>query len=195
MLYSVIFILLFLIVMILIGLSRLDLIYEYNLDGGKDHVVITVSAFRGILKYRKDISKDNKEKEKKTELRDKYIHFKQLYKLFDLTKKYLQKKIMIKDLKIEVEIGTGDACYTGITVGLVWSAVGTAVTIISNVFDTKKIYCNVTPNFSKKSLKLDLDCIFSMRIVNIIVVGLKMLVFYLKNRKTFKRTIGGDLSG
>lgn len=189
MLYLVIFLLL----LTILGLSKAEIIYEYNLDGREDRVVITFSLFWGLFKIRKDISKIKKRK--KTETQDKILHFRQLYRLFDLTKKYLRRKIRIKNLNISIELGTGDACYTGLVTGLAWATVGSIISVITNIFDTEKFSCNIIPDFSKKTLKLDLDCIFSIRIVNIIVVGLKMLIFYLKNRKKFERTIGGDLSG
>lgn len=183
-------------------LTKAEIVYELNLINGKDRVVVTVSFFWGLLKIKKDITKLKEENEGKsekkddrTELRDKFLHFRQLYKLFQLTKKYLGRRITIKDLKVELEIGTEDACQTALLTGMGWSVVGSSLTVITNTFKTHKIYCNIVPNFSKKILKLDLDCIFTLKIVHIIVVGIKMLIYYLKNKEKFKRTIGGDVSG
>lgn len=194
MLYLVIF----LFVLIAIGMSKAEIIYEYSIKGGNDHVIITIYLLWKLIKFRKDISKDTDKKEKQktdTELHDKYIHLKQLYHLFSIIKKYLNKKLEISDLKIKFEIGTGDACYTGIAAGMAWSLIGTAISTITSTFKTKKFNCKVLPDFNKRTVKLDLDCIFTIKIVHIIVVALKMLIYYLKNKHKFKKTVGGDLSG
>ncbi len=193
MLYLVFFILLAIIIIILFFIKvYIKLSYEANKQG--DHITISVYALKGLLKITREVGpkgikgeKDDsadKEVEKSkrgiSEIYDKIVHFRTVYKTVIGIKNYIERKVDFEELKIHAVFGTGDACLTGISGGLAWSATGIIVSFFSNKFGDFKKDIKLTPDFSEKKLNLDLHCIFKTKIVYIIVVGLKYLTILLK---------------
>lgn len=195
MLYLVFFILLSIIIIILFFIKvYIKLSYEANKQG--DHITISVYALKGLLKITREVGpkgikgkkkgKEDKDVEKTKrgifEIYDKIVHFKTVYKSVINIKNYIERKVDFEELKIYADFGTGDACLTGISGGLAWSAAGIIVSFFSNKFGDFKKDIKITPDFSEKKLNLDLHCIFKTKIVYIIVVGLKYLTILLKGK-------------
>ncbi len=201
MLYPVFFIGILLILFIGFAFTKARLLLEYGFDGKSGKLVLTFILLRGLVKYRYIVTDREKkgEGEKRAEMADVYVRFKQSYRQFYETgksiKDYLEKKLLVEDLRIDMTLGTGDACHTGILSGMAWAATGILVSFVSNTFETGKLHCNIKPDFSKPVFKVDFDCIFSLKVVHIIVVSVKFLFHYIKNRRKHKRMIGGDISG
>ncbi|MCX7843184.1 MAG: DUF2953 domain-containing protein [Clostridia bacterium] len=101
----------------------------------------------------------------------------------------------MKKVIAELEVGTGDAAQSGIVSGLAWTLLGNLMSIFTNVFKTCRFRYNVKTNFSKAVFNMDFFCIFSIKIVNIIVVGMRLAVLFLKNRDKLKKATGGDMFG
>jgi len=159
---------------------------------------IQVDGLRLVrIKKGKVVKKDKKEekKEKKKEglnLADIYQKTKSVKCFYDLNKKYireiidyLKKKLAVQEISLKIRTGTGDAFYTGILSGLMWSVTGVIVSFICSNFRVMKKCIDVQPNFSKKEMKIDFYCILKTKLVHIIVVRIK---FYklLKNKRNCK---------
>ena len=100
--------------------------------------------------------------------------------------KTLKKGLIIKEIKCYIKEGTGDAFNTAILYGLLWNLFGLMQTFVMNNFVVKKEEITIEAEFMEKFWKLNFDCIFSIRVVNIILMCKEFLRYYLKNRK------GGD---
>lgn len=221
MLYLGIFVFLVIAAVILLFIIKVSIILEYVMDGNDDHTTISVAALGGLLKFKREFSlkglktpakgkgdekardkEEEKEKDKDKGLAglyDKYTHFKAVYGEIKKIGIYLKKKLVLKELSLEVSIGTGDAFYTGIVTGAAWGIAGAVTALIVNSFKTEKYRVNVKPDYMEEKLNVDLFCIFVTKSVYIIVVGLKYffarLMERLKEKHKLKFMIGGGLFG
>lgn len=211
--YSAIFIFaLFLIVLILN--IREDILVEYNRLRRDDSIDLSISALWGIIKFKYeiplvDLSKDGlrfirirKEgrKEKEVQKEKKVASFKSVYqklkdaKCFYNTNKrfirdiicYIKRRVVIKDFNLKVKFGTDDAFYTGILSGILWSASGIITSYLCSNMRVLKKKVDIQSNFMEKELTVDFYCIFSIKIVHIIVVKIKLFLYSKKNRKCKK---------
>ncbi|HHV99022.1 MAG TPA: DUF2953 domain-containing protein [Clostridiaceae bacterium] len=142
---------------------------------------------------KKDKKEDKKEKKKKgLNPVDIYKKIKSIKCFYDQNKKYirdiinyLKKKLTVQEFSLKVRLGTGDAFYTGILNGLMWSITGAVLSFICSNFCVIKKCIDVQPNFSKKEMKIDFYCILKTKLVHIIVVRIKFYKF-LKNKRNCK---------
>lgn len=210
MLYLVVFIFLVFFTLAFI-LSEVNISIEHVRNGWKDHTVLSVSIFMGIIKYRYEFSlTDIKEngikfirvkkkavkKEKTEDKSKKMLGFDELYKgivylkekyhsyerILKRLKKYLKYKIAFKELDINITLGTGDACFTGILSGAAWALAGIAMSFLSRGVVFKKEHVDIKSDFNEPRLDVKLICIISVKFVHIIVVGFILLSNYLKRR-------------
>lgn len=223
MLYLVIFLLLFITMLVLALIINVNVFVEYNRVGDDDEFAISAFALGSIIKYKlefplfdfskgglkvsritekgkkeKDFDKD-KGKFSITDIYQKFIKLKEFFgahiNIINEIKEYLLKKLVLKEFTLNVSFGAGDPFYTGISAGGLWTLAGTIASFLSNNFRTFKNCVNIKPNFYEKELIVDLCCIFRAKIVHIIIVGLKLLVHYLKMKYKLKTMIGGGVSG
>ena len=111
--------------------------------------------------------------------------------------RYLNKKDIHVELSIKLKQGTGDAGLTGLTCGLIWSAAGILITYLSRYLKVFSKKIKITPCFDKSIFEVDASCIFHARLVNIIVVLIKiyLMKFVIKAKTKAKKMIGGEISG
>ncbi|MDP4093158.1 MAG: DUF2953 domain-containing protein [Bacillota bacterium] len=189
MLFPVIFI--FLIALLLVLIFKLNVYIKimYLADGGKDHITVTFFALKGKLKVKREVGakgikkkgdgkadEDLQKKERSiTELYDKFVHLMAVYNSTEILRKYIEEKVHLKEVKIHINIGTGDAFYTGISTGVAWTLVGIVISFFSSRFGDYEKDIMINPDFMEKKLKLDLNCIFKTQIVYIIVIVFKLL--------------------
>ncbi|MEG6521062.1 DUF2953 domain-containing protein [Desulfotomaculum sp. 1211_IL3151] len=84
----------------------------------------------------------------------------------------------------KLKIGTGDAAATGIITGLAWSIMGgfTAAFYKKIALGRPKPELHVEPNFKKEVFSTSLDCIFKIRVGNIMITGIKIIYKKVKRR-------------
>jgi hypothetical protein len=203
-------------------LIKVNLVVEYNKNGYDDYFVLSFFTLRGIIKLKYeipllDIHKDGiklnrikkankKEKVKKKE--DKKFSFIGMYESFKSmndfysinretvckVKDYIKKKLIMREFKLDVVAGTGDSFYTGILGGALWAIAGILLSFLANNTKSFKRHLNIKSDFSEKKLNVDLYCIFTIKIVHIIVVSL-ILFFHRKSKnKEVKQRAGGGLN-
>jgi hypothetical protein len=212
MLYLVVFILLFLALIIYFLLnSKVKISLKYSRSGWTDHAVFSVYGFGGLIKYQYKVSlleisndgikffsvkkdKKGKEEEKKKkkkkagfdEIYKKYVYIKERYHsnrhIINRIRKYLRCKIKLEEFDFCFILGTGDAYYTAILSGVVWALTGALCSLVLRNQELKKQHVDVKADFNQKRLNINLDCIFSIKLVHIIVVGFIILPYYLKRR-------------
>ncbi|MCX7923295.1 MAG: DUF2953 domain-containing protein [Clostridia bacterium] len=202
MLYLAIFILFLIIILSILFIVRIYIILEYEVIGLNDYIKLTFSALGGLIKYEYKIKDrlhriSEKKEAKSTEadgILNKLRNLHKVYELMEKLKVYLKKKLWLNEVKLEIDIGTGDAYYTGIISGMLWAAAGVFTSIIANTFTTLKNRVCVRPNFMEKKFKAELYCIFSIKTVHIIVVVIKVLLHRLKNKNLKGGVINGRTS-
>lgn len=128
-------------------------------------------------------TKRNKEKAKKVR-RKRDIN--QLKQAVYVIKKLFFKSFLLSDFKLYVKIGTGDAGLTAVVYGLLWTVAGFIPEFVFTRFKVKNKEIKIETDFKEKVWKVNFNCIFSLKIVNIIDMVIELFKHYLKNRK------GGD---
>lgn len=193
MLYLVIFFIIAFVVLVLF-VVKVKVVVEYKLDGTDDQGVVSFSVLGGIYKYdinlptdkNKDTGNDDEKKGRFGRIYDKLANIKEVHTVISKIKGYIGKKITLKAFRLEVEAGTGDAGETGVLSGLLWMLTGIAASVILNTFRKAKsldFMIKVTPYFAEKKFVVKLYCIFDIKLVHIIVVGIKYKTSKTKKRK------------
>lgn len=199
------------ILLIALCLIKVNFAIEYNRQGVDDHISLSFFILKGLIKYKFEIpkvdknkkgiffkkvkEKGNKEKEvskRKEEFGYNYIlekikeyrEFMANYRiLFAKISNYLRCKVKVKKLNLDVTIGADNAHHTAILMGVCWSVVGIAISFIHNNMNLLEKNISIKPDYMGKKLKVDLFCILNVRIGHIIIVGL----IYLMHFKPFRK--------
>lgn len=96
--------------------------------------------------------------------------------------RYLKKRVIIKDLTVNMRFGTAEANTTGIFAGVLWGITGSAVSYILNNFSVMKKDITITPYFDGERFDIYAACIFKLKIVHIITAGIIILAGILKEK-------------
>lgn len=93
----------------------------------------------------------------------------------------LRKYININELRWYTVIGTGDAMYTALAVGSMWSLKAMLIAAISQGSPSEKLFINIQPDFEKQRIYSELNCIFKLRMVHIMLIAVHII--WLKIRR------------
>jgi len=110
-------------------------------------------------------------------IHEQYAMFKQV---FSKVRNYLKRRLVCNQLTFYLDFGLGDAALTGISSGIVWGTVYNMVAIINSSCILKKTDINIHPDFNESKANIDLCCIFTFRIVHIIIIFGIFLFSYFK---------------
>jgi hypothetical protein len=111
-----------------------------------------------------------------------------------IVRKFFQ-KISVKKFEWSSYIGVGDAAYTAIAAGALWTLKGSIVGFLSRFFKlTVMPQLAITPQFQAAVIQTHLLCIFQFRIGHAILAGLKLIKYWRgeQNRFTNKSTFSND---
>jgi hypothetical protein len=179
---------------------QINVVIQYTLDAGVSDFRVFFFALSGIINYKYNREKTNlTEKENPIQSifakidNSKYIYRANAKSIKDLIK-YFKAKLILKKFTLDIEEGTGEAHYTGIVCGLLWTIVGCLSSYLFNGTKTKfvKNQISIRPNFNAEVFAVKLECIFQASLVHIIVILTK--VFFIKSKiNKFKTSKGGDL--
>ncbi|MFB4163030.1 DUF2953 domain-containing protein [Alteribacillus sp. JSM 102045] len=85
-------------------------------------------------------------------------------------------KIKIIEFDWKSEIGTGDAAWTGLLTGMLWSVKSMTAGIASAVFKWKcSPQMEIVPNFKSTAADTRLSCMFFMRMGHAIIAGIRVI--------------------
>ena len=203
---------------------KLNILIEYTRDGWDDHIVISFFTLGRLIKFKYEISmmdlentgiKFKKYRTKKDESKDESSisdgkigfsrlieqskFFRKVYKdnkvAICKVRDYIKGRIVISELDLKVTFGVGQANYTAIMNGVIWSLYGTVLSYITNTIKVLKNNIKINCDFSKTILKVDLYCIFTFKLAYIIVMGLIFAYRYIDKIFIRKNTIGGGVNG
>ncbi|WP_243299603.1 DUF2953 domain-containing protein [Bacillus litorisediminis] len=99
------------------------------------------------------------------------------------------KKIQIKKLIWHTSVGIGDASYTGVLTGIIWSLKGTILGLISK-YMRLRVQPNimVTPQFQQMISSMSFQCMIQFWVGHALLVGIKMLAFWRGGMPKFQTT-------
>lgn len=182
--FFVIFILL-LVILILIG--RLTLGFTFIMENLVCSAFITIYLF-GTIAIKKIIIFPFKAKKKKDKVKKvrKKRDLDNLKIIYIVLQKLFKHSFILKDFKLYIKEGTGNACHTAMLYGLIWNLTAFIPKLLFTEYKVKNKEIRIEADFKDKVWKVNFNCIFSLKIVNIIFMCKELIIYYLKNRK------GGD---
>lgn len=146
-------------------------------------LIITFENGKPVLKFKVEVAN-----EKRNKLLARFTKLfsieegESLYKAYKNKKNkvtplisYLAKKIKITDIKLKLDIGTGDAAATGVLYGIIWTVIGNIMTATKSYLNINKPKIIVVPVFSQVQLSIDFSCIISMKSGHIINAGIRAI--------------------
>lgn len=100
------------------------------------------------------------------------------------TVNYLLRNIKMTRLEWCTTIGTGDAAATGLMTGLLYLIKGGIISVFYNNLAKAASHpkIKVEPNFRKQQFSTSINCIFKIRLGNIIITGIKVAMKIVKRR-------------
>ncbi len=101
-------------------------------------------------------------------------------KIYRVTTKLTKKYVKLRDVKININFGTGDAAITAVSTGLLWANVCGLTSAVSHITKMDKPQIQINPNFNECYFNVSLGCILSTRIVYIIIIALALIKLKLK---------------
>lgn len=195
---------------IILLLARIEIDISYKRMNVDDRLSIILKFFKIKLYEFEismiDISKSekgyglnliaNKLKKKTSDEGHGFIHFETILNVYDDIKYYyrlytstfndikrsLARTSIIEKFDMKVEIGAFDHALTGVSSGLIYALMWNVFCLIANNIKTKKHEILVKPRFDINIFKLDLFCIFTMRIGNIIYVVIRLVLLYIRHK-------------
>lgn len=185
-------------VIIFLVFLKLNIEISILKDGTNDYVKMTFFVLGGLIKYRYEIPKiKTKEKSVVTESSldaDKEMSFEKIYiKIKGLIERYkknkyiiknavrkLKRKVQVKRFSFEMVIGTSDAAHTALLTGVLWALIGNFNLILCNNLSVEKRKFRITPHYGREVLNFHFNSIFSLRIVHIIIIGIKIITIKFK---------------
>lgn len=106
-------------------------------------------------------------------------HFADLY---TTTVRLLKKYVSIDSVKLQIDVGTGDAASTAISTGVLWGAVYGLLGIIGSIMYINKHDVHINPVYEKAEFSFDGKCIIKSSIAYIIFIAITILI-KIKSRK------------
>ncbi|NLM04787.1 MAG: DUF2953 domain-containing protein [Clostridiales bacterium] len=100
---------------------------------------------------------------------------------------YIKEKIQIKDIYWETEIGIDDAADTAILSGLLWIIKSNSVVFLENKYFIENIHIDIKPYHSGIKFNMIFNCIGTLKLVNIIVVGIKYIAIKIRGGEIIER--------
>lgn len=107
--------------------------------------------------------------------------YKSLYIRYKTLLTHIRKKLIISNISWSTEFGASDAAETAIIIGVIWTIKSGLISLLCNKYNLLDIFVNVVPNYNIKIFKTSIDCIFSIKLGNIINAGLKTLLVKIKD--------------
>lgn len=163
-------------------------------DEGKLLTELKLLCFKFKLKKTKGKKKKDAPKKKSEEAvfsdklikaQERLLHFSDIYAHTSrLTKKYLN----VKELTVNLTVGTGDAATTAVSVGVLWGIVYNFIGALGLFLYIDNPNVSVNPDYSESKFKSKVQCIISTRIVYIIIIMISILIKNKVRRKKNGRT-------
>ena len=157
--------------------SRITIGTAFTMENMVCSVVATIYLF-GKIPVKKLTLYPPQTKRKKDKARKvrKKRDIKQLKQAAYVLKKLFFKSFVLNDFKLYVRVGTGDAAQTAVIYGLLWTLAGFIPEFVFTKFKVKNREIKIETDFKEKVWKVNFNCIFSLKIVNIIAMVIELLI-------------------
>lgn len=169
-----VFSLLFLLLLFLsLTTVRVGLIYA--LRGGENRFALRFSVWRGLIKYRYNLTGITLKKiKRRPQIK---IHQKYIFTLL--------KKTRLRRLSWHTDIGAGDPAYTGLLTGAVWALKGLLITVFCRLLAPGGAapVLEVRPFYHQVCLYTAIECALEIKLGHLVLTGIKVLPGLVAGRK------------
>lgn len=162
---------------IIITLNNSNTVLQYRLAG--------IPVYKSRKKFL-DYFKSTEEKVYKLDEHSLKLSkkFELQYKFWESILKLANKHLTIKNIKIKIDFGTGEAASTAICSGILWGAVYRVLGIVGRVIPMNKNDVDIVPDYNSETFSIKGKCIIEGTFVYIIIIK---LAYMFKNPKKKKR--------
>ena len=183
----IVFGILFVIVLIILC-SKLTIGFTFKMENLVCSAYVVVYLFGKIPAKKIMLYPSNKNKKKRTKPKKvlKKRDLNQLQKSLWVLIKLFYNNVLVRKFILRIRAGTGDASQTALLYGFLWSMTSLIPGKLLNNFSVKEKEIHIEADFKQKVWKADFECIFSLKIVNIISMVSEIIKLSIKSRK------GGD---
>lgn len=193
---------------LLFGILTSNLKFKFSLIkyDKDDSIVVSLTSLYGIFRHTKtipvvDLIRGDKDisildaVSGTTDKRDKSLeHDNPAYNMFD-TKKiatnykkiytkyehYIKERLIFNNIYWHTRVGTNDAAETAVLVGAIWAIKASIVSFIIKRYNFPEISINVVPDYNISVFETSIDCIFSIKLGNIINANIKALLAQIRD--------------
>lgn len=177
----------------------------YRRSGNKDDAAFTVQLLYGLIKYRVKVpfvrftgkslqlkeyistrsagqSDSHKQREeidaeRVARIIDQYKQLLDMTRDFTGVVRHALERVDVQRLQWTTSVGTGDAMWTAMATGLVWSIKTSAIGLLSQVVQLKsKPELKVNPLYDRPAFTTDWSCIAQIRFGYAILAGLQLFI-------------------
>ena len=96
---------------------------------------------------------------------------------------HVGRRAEVADIFIRCSFGTGDAAYTGMAYGAMWTLISNIYAYLCRYIKIEFPQVELVPLYNEKTFELEAEGIIKMRTVHIILAGLRVLRLYKKHKK------------
>lgn len=212
------------ILLVAILFLKLNVMISYFHGNDNDELTITVMALFGLIKYKIKIpvvkvAEDSPSLEVKTKMesgqdekeiknestkydaedmlqsfQDTEKLLKHVVGLFKIVRRFLR-KVAITEIEWNSIVGVGDAAYTGMLTGAIWSIKGSLIGFISSLMKIKtQPKMMITPSFNQAISQTSFRCMIQFRIGHAIFASFKLIKYWKGGMPHFKTKPLSNLS-
>lgn len=205
-----------LVLMVLVLFTNLKIIIDYYHGNDNDQLNVKFKAIFGLIQYKLNVpvikvSKDSPEVvvETKTEagagenvtnedtkkfspedlldgIKDAKTLIKHITGFYEVIRAFLR-KVSIEKLQWHSTVGVGDAAYTGMVAGALWTAKGGLLGLVGSLMKLEKMpEISVAPSFQMAITQTSLKCMIRFRIGNAILAGIKLFKLWKGGKAHFR---------
>jgi len=209
-------ILVFTVLAFIILITRVKINFDYFHDNDDDHLLVTVKAWGGLLKYKMDVPvikvddnspaivakkktktgpQETLKKEETTQIDNKDIlnsihDFREILThivgLHKIIREFL-KKVTICNITWHTMVGVGDAAATAVITGALWAAKGGMIGMLSQYMKlTERPIVTISPSFQQPISSTSFTCILQIRVGHAILAGIKLVKYWKGGWPHFK---------
>ncbi len=126
-----------------------------------------------------DTPKDSKEKKTFSNFRQTAVNMKDAYNeakddMKDILSQ-IRQRTKFDTITFCLSFGLSDAAKTGIATGAAWASSSCILSVLDHMFDIKKIYLDVSPDFNREHFHLYIKSILRLRLVHIINISIRII--------------------
>lgn len=205
-----------LLLLIILLFSKLTVYFNFYHGQDNDHISIKFRAWLGLIRYNIQVPlikidddspsivveekvEAGREEEKKQEDRKKFTPedflnsikdaeelIRNVFGLHTIIRRFL-KKVAIRDIEWHTLAGIGDAAHTAVLAGIIWSAKGSLVGILSHYMRMRDMpVLSVTPHFQAAVSQTRFSCMFQFRIGQAMLAGIKLIKYWKGGMPDFR---------